>query len=77
MKKNSREKRFVICIRNEGYEVSLERRKVYEVIADPASARHRLTRVIDESGEDYLYPEDFFLPIGLPKPVEKALLAVS
>ena len=77
MKKNSKEERFVICIRNEGYEVSLERRKVYEVIPDPASGRHRLLRVIDESGEDYLYPEDFFLPIGLPKPVEKALLAVS
>jgi len=77
MKKNSREKRFVICIRNEGYEVSLERRKVYEVVDDPASGRHHLLRVIDESGEDYLYPEDFFLPIGLPKPVEKALLAVS
>jgi hypothetical protein len=77
MKKNSKEKRFVIRIRNEGYEVSLERRKVYEVIPDRASERHRLLRVIDESGEDYLYPEDFFLPIGLPKPVEKALLAVS
>ncbi len=76
MKKNSKEKRFVICIRNEGYEVSLERRKVYEVVSDPASERHRLLRVIDESGEDYLYPEGFFLPIGLPKPVEKALLAV-
>jgi len=76
MKKNSKEKRFVICVRNEGYEVSLERRKLYEVVSDPASAQHRLLRVIDESGEDYLYPEDFFLPIGLPKPVEKALLAV-
>ncbi len=77
MKKSSKEKRFVICIRNEGYEVSLERCKVYEVIPDPASGLHRLLRVIDESGEDYLYPEDFFFPVGLPKPVEKALLAVS
>ena len=68
---------FVICVRNKGYEVSLERRKLYEVVPDPASGQHRLLRVIDESGEDYLYPEDFFLPIGLPKPVEKALLAVS
>jgi len=77
MKKNLKEKRFVICIRNEGYEVSLERRKVYEVIPDPASGRHHLLRVIDESGEDYLYPEDFFLPIGLPKPVEKALVSAG
>jgi hypothetical protein len=77
MKKNSTEKRFVICIRNEGYEVSLERRKVYEIVADPASEKHHLLRVIDESGEDYLYPEDFFLPIELPKAVEKVLVGVS
>jgi hypothetical protein len=77
MKKNSKEKRFVICLRNAGYEVSLERRKLYEVLPDPAAAKHSLLRVIDESGEDYLYPEDFFLSVGLPAPVEKALLAVS
>ncbi len=77
MGKHTKEKQFVICIRNEGYEVSLERRKLYEVVPDDASARHGLLRVVDESGEDYLYPESFFLPIGLPKPVEKALLAVS
>lgn len=77
MKKNSKEKRSVICFRNEGYEVSLERRKLYEILPDPAAAKHRLLRVIDESGEDYLYPEDFFLPIGLPEPIEKALLSVS
>jgi len=68
---------FAICVRNEGYEVSLECRKLYQVVPDPASERHRLLRIIDESGEDYLYPEDFFLPIGLPKPVEKVLLAVT
>jgi len=77
MKKNSREKRFAICIRNGGYEVSLERRKVYEVVPDTASERHNLLRVIDESGESYLYPADFFLPIELPKAVERALVAVS
>jgi hypothetical protein len=77
MKKNSKEKRFVVCIRNEGYEVALERRKLYEIVPDPAAAKHSLLRVIDESGEDYLYPEDFFLSVGLPGPVEKALLAVS
>ncbi len=74
MKKNSKEKRFVICIRNEGYEVSLERRKLYEVIPDPASGRHRLLRVIDESGGDYLYPEDFFLSVPLPLAIRKALV---
>lgn len=75
--KKSRTNKFAICVRDEGYEVSLERRKVYEVVPDPASARHHLLRVVDGSGEDYLYPEDFFLPIGLPKPVEKALLAAT
>lgn len=77
MKKNSKGKQFAICVRNEGYEVSLERRKVYEVVPDQASERHDLLRVIDESGEDYLYPAEFFLPIELPKAVEKALVTVS
>jgi hypothetical protein len=77
MKKSAKEKRFAVCIRNEGHEVSLELRKIYEVLPDTLAERHRLLRIVDESGEDYLYPEKFFLPIGLPKPVEKALLAVS
>jgi hypothetical protein len=77
MNKNSKARRFVVCIRNEGYEVSLEVRKIYRVLPDAAAERHHLLRVVDESADDYLYPEDFFLPIGLPKPVEKALLAVS
>ena len=76
MKNNSKREHFVICIRNEGYEVSLERRKVYRVVQDPASERHHLLRVIDESGEDYLYPAEFFHPIELPKAVEKALVGV-
>jgi hypothetical protein len=68
---------FVVCVRNEGYEASLELRKIYQAIPDTGAARHHLLRVVDESGEDYLYPHDFFLSIDLPKPVEKALLAVS
>jgi hypothetical protein len=68
---------FVVCVRNEGYEVSLELRKIYQTIPDTGAARHHLLRVVDESGEDYLYPEDFFLPIELPKAIEKALLAVA
>jgi hypothetical protein len=46
----------VICILNRGYEVSLEPRKVYEVLRDPDAAKHGQLRVVDESGEDYLYP---------------------
>jgi hypothetical protein len=68
---------FVLCICNGDYEASLELRKVYQAIPDTGAARHHLLRVIDESGEDYLYPQDFFLPIELPKAVEKALLAVD
>ncbi len=73
MKRNPKEKQFVICIRNEGYEVSLEPRKVYKVLPDAFAGRHGLLRVVDESGEDYLYPEAFFMPIEVPKAVEKAL----
>jgi hypothetical protein len=74
---SKRTKEFVVCVRNEGYEVSLELRKIYKAVPDTGAARHRLLRVIDESGEDYLYPQDFFLPIELPKAIEKALLAVA
>ena len=73
MKRNSKERRFVICIRNEGYGVSLELRKIYQVLPDASAERHRLLRVVDESGEDYLYPRTFFMPIEVPKAVEKAL----
>jgi hypothetical protein len=68
---------FVVCVRNEGYEVSLELRKIYRALPDTGAARHHLLRVVDESGEDYLYPQDFFLPIELSEAVEKALLAVA
>ncbi len=70
-------KQFAICIRHEGYEASLELRKIYQAIPDIAAERHHLLRVVDESGEDYLYPEDFFLSVDLPKSVEKILLSVS
>ena len=74
---NKRTNEFVVCVRNEGYEASLELRKIYQAIPDTGAARHHLLRVVDEWGEDYLYPEDFFLSVNLAKPVEKALLAVS
>ena len=67
-------KQFVICIKNKGYEVSLERRKIYQALPDPQAAKHALVRVIDESGEDYLYPKSFFAPIELPQPIRRAVL---
>jgi archaellum component FlaG (FlaF/FlaG flagellin family) len=68
-------KKFVVCVKNKGYEVSLETRKIYQVLHDPDAAKHKQVRVIDESGEDYLYPESYFTPIALPQPVRKAVLA--
>jgi hypothetical protein len=58
--------RFVLCVRNGNYRASLEPRKVYRVLNDPAAEAQALLRVIDESGEDYLFPADLFVPIELP-----------
>jgi hypothetical protein len=68
-------KQLVLCLRNKGYEVSLERRKIYQVLPDPEAASHGQLRVIDESGEDYLYPERFFVSLTLPRTLRKAVLA--
>jgi hypothetical protein len=68
-------KTFAVCVRNKGYEVSLERRKIYQVLPDVQAAKHRQVRVIDESGEDYLYPRSFFAPLELPQTVRRAVLA--
>jgi hypothetical protein len=56
---------FVICIDNTGYEASLEPRKIYEVLADPEAERHNQLRIIDESGEDYLFPQRMFMALIL------------
>jgi hypothetical protein len=69
--------RYAICIGNEGYPASLELRKVYEVISDAAAENHQLIRVVDESGEDYLYPTEYFGPIELPKAAERIFSATS
>ena len=66
-------KRFAVCLRNKGYEVSLERRKIYQVLRDPTAARHGQVRIIDESGEDYLYPAGYFVAVELPREAERAL----
>lgn len=68
---------FVLCVKNQGYPASLELRKVYRVVPDPDGAQHGLTRVIDESGDDYLYPAEFFIPIDLPKAVNQRALFAS
>jgi len=66
--------RFVLCVRNEDYPASLELRKVYRLLPDAQASRRQQMRVIDESGEDYLYPAEYFIPIKLPQTAEKAVL---
>ena len=68
----NQKKQFAICVRNEGAE-DLEIRKIYRVLPDARAAKVKHIRVIDESGEDYLYPADFFVPLTLPREVERAL----
>lgn len=57
--------RFLLCVENTGYGASLEVRKLYEMIPDKEAERHNQVRIIDESGEDYLYPSRFFAPVKL------------
>ena len=68
-------KQLVICVENDGYAVSLEKRKIYVALRDAAAEKHGMLRIIDESGEDYLYPKALFRPIALPQAVKKAVLA--
>ena len=67
------EPQFVVCVKNEGYVASLEPRKIYRVLPDRDAQAHQLVRVIDESGEDYLFPADYFLPITLSPTLVEAL----
>jgi hypothetical protein len=72
-----REHQFVICVRNDQNPASLELRKIYEMIPDPKAAKRNLVRVIDESGENYLYPENFFVPVKLPQATSRAILRAA
>ncbi len=64
---------FVVCLKNDGYEASLEPRKIYQTLPDKEAESHKMIRVIDESGEDYLFPARLFSPISLPKTLVKEL----
>lgn len=63
---------FVLCVENTGHPAALEICKVYQVLEDAEADRHGLRRVIDESGDDYLYPDTFFVPIDLPQAAARA-----
>ena len=64
---------FVVCLKNTGYEASLEPRKIYITLPDPEAESHKMIRVIDESGEDYLFPANLFSPISISQTLAKEL----
>lgn len=70
----SEARKLVVCVRNDGYLVSLERRKLYIAISDRKAEAHALRRVIDESGDDYLYPAEYFVEVKLPQDTRRAVL---
>ncbi|MGD9584556.1 MAG: hypothetical protein AB7V26_12935 [Lysobacterales bacterium] len=69
--------KFVVCISNQGYTASLEPRKLYESLPDRQAQKLGQVRIVDESGEDYLYPAEFFESVELSAPVEKRLSQVA
>jgi hypothetical protein len=69
--------RLVVCVNNDGYPASLEQRKIYVALRDLNAEKRGLLRIIDESGDDYLYPKAFFRSIALPSAVKKAVLAAA
>jgi hypothetical protein len=66
--------RFVVCVRNDDYPEALELRKLYRVLPDSKAAKVHFLRIMDESGEDYLYPKTFFAPVRLTAPTRRALV---
>jgi len=74
-KKPSRQ--YAVCITNKGNEASLERNKLYALLPDRQAEADGLVRVIDEEGEDYLYPADWFVPVEVPKAVQESVLKAS
>jgi len=76
MDRNETQLRLAVCTHNEGCD-DLELRKIYRVLPDESAAREGHIRVMDDSGEDYLYPEEYFIVLELPHDVEQAILVAS
>ena len=70
-------KPFALCVDNTDYKASLILGKIYRIIPDPKAAKDDLVRIVDESGEDYLYHKSHFLFVGFPRSVTKRILALS
>lgn len=69
--------RFVVCINNENYPASLELNKIYQVVTDNEIEADGDLRVIDESGEDYIYPAEWFVAVKLPLAVKESVLRAA
>jgi hypothetical protein len=69
--------RYVLCVKNKGYPASLEFGKLYRCLRDRGAEQHLMRRVVDESGEDYLYPYDWFIELRLPAAAKRALSSIS
>ena len=76
-RRKSAPRRFAVCVRNDGYEASLERNKIYAILPDADAERHGDIRVVDESGEAYLFSADRFVAIEVPSAVKASLLKAS
>ena len=74
---NEYQPKFVVSINNSGYPASVELHKIYRVLTDEDAAQDGDIRIVDESGEDYLYPQEWFVVINVPHKVETSLLQVS
>ena len=77
MSQRKPELKFAVCVSNADYPASLELHKIYRVLPDEDAAIDGDIRVVDESGEDYLYPAEYFVFVELPKSVEKSLLRAA
>jgi hypothetical protein len=72
-----RKQQLVVCVNNDGYLASLKLRKIYVALRDAVAEKHDLIRIVDESGEDYLYPKGCFRAIALPQAIRKAVSAAA
>jgi hypothetical protein len=74
---DNRDLNFAVCIRNDGFPMSLDIRKIYRTLPDSEAGKAGQIRIVDESGEDYLYPADYFIPVDLSQQAKDALLALA
>ncbi len=70
-------KQFALCVDNEDYEVALTLGKVYPIVPDARAAKDDFVRIVDESGEDYLYHKSHFVFVDFPSPIRKRILALT